>query len=87
MKNNQKAPGSNSRNTGKKSVRRHIQNWLGHSRKAAVIDALLLTGASAELLAGVRPSFKEHLRHLERKLNITLKPVNGVYKFPQDLIW
>ena len=87
MKITQKAPGSNASKNGKKSVRRYIQNWLGHSRKAAVIDALLLTGASAELLAGVRPSFKEHLRHLERKLNITLKPVNGVYKFPDDLVW
>lgn len=87
MEDKQKAPGMNARNTGKKIVRRYIQNWLGHSRKAAVIDSLLLTGASAELLAGVRPSFKDHLRHLERKLNITLKPVNGVYKFPADLIW
>ena len=87
MKGTQKDSCSTTRSASKKSGRRYIQNWLGHSRKAAVIDSLLLTGASAELLAGVRPSFKEHLRHLERKLNITLRPVDGVYKFPTDLIW
>lgn len=87
MKDTQKAPGSADRGVSKKSTRRYIQNWLGHTRKAAVIDALLLTGASAELLAGVRPSFKDHLRHLERKLNITLKPVSGVYKFPENFVW
>ena len=62
--------------------RRRSRNWLGHTRGAALIDAMLLVGATMEQLkAGERAAVDEHLHHLKVEHGLKILCVNGKYRF------
>lgn len=57
-------------------------NWLGHKGGAALIDAMLLLGATkAELVAGERGAVDEHIRHLRIEHGLELVEVDGKKRF------
>ena len=56
-------------------------NWLGHSKTNADVDAALLLGATDTQLRGIRPTWREHKRHLLQEHGLFVVNHGGVYHF------
>ena len=50
------------------------RNWLGHRREsaAAELDSVLIDGATGKVLATIRTSWQDHLRHLINERGVHL---------------
>ena len=62
--------------------RERNRNWLGHTKGAALIDAMLLVGATMEQLeTGDRRAVEAHLYHLKVEHGLNVRCVNEEYRF------
>jgi hypothetical protein len=62
-------------------------NWLGHHKQAALLDAMLLRGASRDELEHVRPSFEDHIHHLKVEHGIAVAVDDaGVWSFDRQAL-
>jgi hypothetical protein len=55
-------------------------NWLGHTRAAARLDALLVCGAPRSLLDETRGTVAEHFVHLRAVHGIDVVEANGMWR-------
>jgi hypothetical protein len=60
------------------------KNWLGHTKGAAEVDRMLLTGATREQMETARGGVDEHLRHLRVEHGLTVVNEGGVYSFDRS---
>jgi hypothetical protein len=60
-----------------------VVNWLGHEIGVAAerIDAMLLTGATADQMAAARKTYRNHLDHLRDTHGLPVAVADGVYTF------
>lgn len=61
-----------------------LKSWLGHTRKAAILDNKLLVGATFEDLRSVRGAVKEHLFHLKHEHGIECVETNGIIQIQKS---
>lgn len=60
-------------------------NWLGHSMKCAIVDHLLLQGATKKELitesGRTKKSVEDHLYHLKREHGLEISETDDIFQF------
>jgi uncharacterized protein YceH (UPF0502 family) len=60
-------------------------NWLGHKAGygTAVLDEMLIRGATVKEMSDVRGAIRQHLRHLEKEHGLNLVSLGGTAGSPE----